>query len=99
MKIMLQWEIHPDQRQDVFAAFAAMDLDAYKAQAGPNVTTLARWHDVGNGRGVAVFETTDPTALSEVLMKWNSAVDFEMSLVHDDDEAHALIRNHLASDG
>ncbi len=98
MKIMIQWEIHPDRRQDVFAAFAAMDLADYKAQPGPNVTTLARWHDVINGRGVAVFETTDPTALSELLIKWNAAVDFELALVHDDEEAHSLIKSQFASD-
>jgi len=98
MKIMIQWEIHPEQRQDVFAAFAAMDLADYQAQPGPNVATLCRWHDVANGRGVGVFETTDPTAITELLIKWNAAVDFELSVVHDDAEAHALIKDHVASE-
>lgn len=97
MKILVQWEIHPDKRTDVFAAFAAMELSDYQAQGGPNITTLGRWHDVANGRGVGVIETTDPDAISEWLMKWNPAVDFELSIVHDDAEAHALIRKHVAS--
>ena len=96
MKVMVQWEVHPDQRAEVFAAFAAMDLDDYKAQPGPTITTIGRWHDVANGRGVGIFETDDQAALARVLLQWNVAVDFEISLVHDDDEAHALIREHLA---
>jgi hypothetical protein len=32
-------------------------------------------------------------------MKWNAAVDFEISIVHDDEEAHALVREHVAAEG
>ena len=95
MKIMVQWEVHPDKREEVFAAFAAMSLAEYQGQLGPTVTTLGRWHDLANARGVGVFETTDQQALTEVLLKWSAAVDFEFSLVHDDAEAHALVKSHL----
>ena len=98
MKFMIQWEIHPERRSDVFEVFAEMELDDYKAMQGPDVTTIGRWHDIANGRGVAILETTHPDALSVTLMKWNEAVDFDISVVHDDDEAHALIREHVSAD-
>ena len=97
MKIMIQWEVHPDQRAEVFAAFASMDLEEYQNGGGPTVTTLGRWHDVINGRGVSIAETDDPDALSRWLLAWNVGVDFEISIVHTDEEAHAMIRDHLAS--
>ena len=99
MKILVQWEIHPDKRQEVFAGFAAMELADYQVQGGPNVETLGRWHDLVNGRGLSVIETTDPDAVSEWLMNWNPAVDFDLSIVHDDADAHALVRRHVASAG
>ena len=98
MKFMVQWELHPERRADVFEVFADMELADYQAMAGPDVTTIGRWHDIANGRGVAIFETAHPDALSVLLMKWNEAVDFEISIVHDDAEAHALIRDHVGSD-
>ena len=58
--------------------------------------TLGRWHDVINGRGVSIAETDDPDALSRWLLAWNVGVDFEISIVHTDEEAHAMIRDHLA---
>jgi hypothetical protein len=92
MKLMIQWEIHPDRRHEVFAGFAAMDLAAYQAQQGANIKVIGRWHDVINGRGVGICETDDAEALSQWLLKWNDAVDFEISVVLDDEEAHALAK-------
>ena len=99
MKIVLQWEIHPDRREEVFTAFAGMDLSDYQVMGGPHVETLGRWHDLINGRGFSVLETTDPDAITEWMLKWNAAVDFELSIVHDDAEAHAIVRRHVADRG
>ena len=99
MKIAVHWEIHPDKREDVFAAFAGMELSDYQGMGGPNVETIGRWHDVINGRGFSVLETTDPDAISEWLLKWNAAVDFEIAIVHDDAEAHAMVRKHVTDQG
>lgn len=99
MKFMIQWTIHPERCQDVFGGFAAMDLADYQSQQGPSITLLGRWHDLINGRGMGICETDDAAALSAWLMKWNGVVDFEMSVVHDDAEAHALARRHVAEEG
>jgi hypothetical protein len=96
MKFMIQWECHPDKRQDVFTGWAGMDLADYQAMNGPKVHTIGRWHDLINARGVVIVETEDGGALSQALLKWNAVVDFDISVVHDDEEAHALVRGHLA---
>jgi hypothetical protein len=99
MKFMITWEIHPDKRQAVFAGFAEMNLADYQKQQGPNIKVLGRWHDVMNGRGVGICETDDASALSTWLLKWNPAVDFQIAVVHEDAEAHALIKKHVTAAG
>jgi len=96
MKLMVQWECHPEKRHDVFSGWAEMELADYQAMAGPNVKTIGRWHDVINARGVVILETDDAAALSMSLLKWNSVVDFDVAVVHEDEEAHAIVRKHLA---
>ena len=99
MKLMVNWEIHPDKRQAVLAGFAGMDLAEYQKQQGPNIKVLGRWHDVINGRGVGILETTDAAAVTAWLLKWNPAVDFQVAVVHEDAEAHALIKAHVKAAG
>jgi hypothetical protein len=96
MKFMFHWEVHPDRRQDVIAGFAAMELADYQSQQGPSIKVIGRWHDLVNARGVGICETDDPAALSAWLVKWNAVVDFDISVVHDDAEAHAILRKHVA---
>ena len=93
MKFMIQWEIHPDMRTEVFEGWAQMDLADYQAQQGPTIEVIGRWHDVINGRGIGIVETTDANALSGWLMKWHGAVDFDINVVLEDEEAYALARS------
>ena len=96
MKFMIRWEIHSAKRHDVFAAFAAMKLADYQAQQGPTIKVLGRWHDLINGRGVGVCEAHDAEALARWLVPWNAVVDFEVAVVHDDEEAHAILKQTAA---
>ena len=96
MKLLVSWEIHPDKRHDVFKAFAEMDLADYQVSGGPDIKVLGRWHDLITGRGYGFYETTDKTALTAWVMQWNAAVDFEIAVVHDDEEAHSIARSHFA---
>lgn len=98
MKFMIQWQIHPEKRTDVFTGWVDMGLAEYQAQQGPTIDVIGRWHDVINARGVAIVDTTDAEALSEWLMKWHAAVDFEMAVVLDDEEAYSVATEAL-SDG
>jgi hypothetical protein len=95
MKLMITWSVHPEKREDVFAVFAKMDLADYQSQQGPTIEVLGRWHDVMNGRGFGLCETTDAKALSAWLMNWNAACDFEVFVVHDDAEAHEIVKGHF----
>ena len=99
MKLMITWEVHPSERAEVMAVFAGMDLADYQSQQGPTIKILDRWHDLLNARGFGVCETDDPQALSAWLMNWHSAVDFEVFVVHDDAEAHEIVKGQYGSEG
>jgi hypothetical protein len=92
MKQMILWQIHQENRQEVFSAFASMELADYQSQQGSAVKILGRWHDVINGTGVAICETDDLDALAQWLMPYQAVCDFEMVPVLDDAEAHATAR-------
>ena len=92
MKLMAYWKIHQDNRQDVFSSFAAMELEEYQSQQGPNVKIIGRWHDVINGTGVAICETDDLDALAQWVMPYQAVCDFEIVPVLDDEEAHSTAR-------
>jgi len=96
MKLMIQWEIHVDQRHDVFTGWSEMDLEDYGAMQGATIKTLGRWHDLINGRGIQICETDDGEAVAQWLLKWNAVCDFEISIVHDDEEAHAIVKKNVA---
>lgn len=80
----------------MFSAWAETDLADYQSQQGPSIEVLGRWHDLVNLRGVAICETDDAEALSRWLLDWNAAADFEISVVHTDEEAHAIAEEMAA---
>ena len=79
------------------SSFAGMELSEYQAQWGPSFKVLGRWHDLTTRHGFAVVETTDADSTADLFLKWNHLVDVEISIVHDDAEAHALAREFVAS--
>ena len=96
MKLMIQWEIHVDSRHDVFSMWSEMDLEEYGAMQGSTIKTIGRWHDLINGRGVMIAETDDAEAMTKWLLGWNGVCDFDITIVHDDEEAHALVKENVA---
>lgn len=97
MKFMVHWEIHSDKRTDVLAAFAAMPLEEFQSQQGPDVRIIGRWHDIVGFTGVAICETSDTEALSLWLQKWAPVTDFDVVPVLDDGEAHAAAQKVVAA--
>ncbi len=91
MKFMITWQLHPGKLQETLAKFAQMTAEQDRALAGPNVKLVGRWHDVVQGRGVAIFESDRPAALSKYALAWNGVMDLDLSLVLDDQETRALV--------
>jgi hypothetical protein len=98
MKFMVHWSIDQAQWLDVLKVFSSM-TPAQRADAGPGVKMIGRWHDTAARTGVAIMEATDLAALHRYLNRWNPSMDIEVSPVLDDEEAASLGRAVLSDHG
>ncbi len=89
MKLLVTWTMHEGKLHETLEQFASMTDADEQAMMG-NVRRIGRWHDVARGRGAAVYEVEDAAAFSSYALRWNHAMDIDVSVVLDDDETRAL---------
>lgn len=94
---MLTWKIHQEKRQDALAGFAQMTAQDDAADMGPNIRLIGRWHNMAEFKGVAIYESDDPIAMSNWALNWNSILDAVVTPVLDDEEARAVGQSRLAA--
>ena len=86
MKFMSVWSIKPE---NLNAAVERFTTD--NPQPSPGVTLIARWHEMGTGKGFALLEVEDQVALAKFMLAWGDLVDQRLVPVMDDAEiAQAL---------
>ena len=88
MKFMVSWEVHPERRLEVLGTWVGLSAED-RANVGPGVRLIGRWHNLAEYTGVAIFETDDVSALSTYLGQWNPVMDLQVSPVLDDEESAA----------
>lgn len=86
MLFMINWEVNHDQKWDTFGAFAGMsEADDAAIEQAHGFTQIGRWHDVSNGRGVAIVEADTAEAVHGFLMMWTGGLSkLEITPVLDD---------------
>lgn len=95
MKFMVTWRIHDEHRENAFKTFSNMTEADDKADHGPNIKLIGRWHDLAQFTGVAIIESDDPAAIANWVLNWNSILDAEVTPVVDDDEGRAIGKARL----
>ncbi len=96
MKFMISWIVHEELRKQALTDFAEMDIAVYKSHHPDSIKLLGRWLDLINVRGFALCEADNGDDLAHWLLQWNDQVDFDIAIVHEDDEAHRVVRGALA---
>jgi hypothetical protein len=91
VKFLITWRVHADKRVDTQTAFAKMTPDDDTADSGPDVSVIGRWHNLGEGTGVAVCESDSADALYRWALNWAPVLDLTVEPVLDDAEARAVI--------
>lgn len=91
MKFMVTWSIDQDKWLPVLEMWGSMTAEQ-RADAGPGVSIIGRWHDMVARRGVAIVEATDLAALNTFIGQWNPHMDEEVAPVMDDEESAAVAR-------
>jgi hypothetical protein len=97
MKFMITWQMKPGRLHDALDAFSQIPAEMLAAQAGPSIQLIGRWHDLVRGKGVLIFESDDAAAVSNWCLQWNTLLDFEIGIVHDDAETQAIGRQRAAA--
>lgn len=95
MKFMVTWRIHPEKRREILEYWCSLTPEQ-RADAGPDVKIIGRWHNEAEFTGVVILETDNLLALSEYLLQWNHFMDMEIAPVLDDEESAAVGKRLLA---
>jgi len=88
MKFMVNWSVHPDKRREIMELWCSLSPEQ-RADTGPNVKLIGRWHNQAEFSGVGILETDDTSALFAYLMQWNQLMDMDVAPVLDDEESAA----------
>ena len=91
MKFMLTWSIDQDKWMPVLEMWGSMTPEE-RADAGPGVTIIGRWHDMVARQGMAIIEATDLAAVNAYICQWNPHMDEDIAPVLDDEESAAVAR-------
>ena len=86
----IEYKFFPEKRQAGYEHFANMSRDQDESDAGKN-TCLGRWHNLGNGSGVAVCSSKSEVDLYSWAFNWNSMCDVKFTPVVSDDECRRNI--------
>ena len=98
MKFMGKWTIDQDKWLPVLKQWSSM-TPQQRADAGPGVKILGRWHDFASRSGVIVMESDDIAAVQRYVGRWNPHMDIELTPVLDDEESAAGAKQTLADNG
>lgn len=86
MKFIIHWKIKPEHRNEIFQRYK------HKEYGQPSsVKLLGAWHNVNQGSGWAVVETTDMLALSKWLLTWTDLNENKVIPVIDDEDMHKIL--------
>ena len=95
MLFLVTWKMFDNTKLDCYRAFMGMTPKDDVADAGPNVTIVGRWHNVGSGSGVCIAETDDSAALTSWMVNWAGLCDIDLTPVTDDETTRAVLRSKL----
>ncbi|MFM7087340.1 MAG: DUF3303 domain-containing protein [Cyanobium sp.] len=90
MKFMITWQFKPDKLHEGLDFFSRIPAEHLAADHGPEIRLIGRWHDLVRGRGVLICESDHPVAVSTWCLNWNTLIDLDLAIVHDDAETQAI---------
>ena len=98
MIFMCTYQVDRDKQADTQAFFANMTDEQIAGEYPAGVSQIGRWHDVPNGNGVIIVETSDQEALTSFIMNWSGMCTFPIvKPVVDDATARKLMKAMLDS--
>jgi len=87
MKYMSVWSISPENLPAVLERWTK-----HNPMPGKGVEMLGRYHEMGTGKGYALFEAKSPGALAKYLLGWADLCDQKVVPVLDDKEMKRALK-------
>ena len=98
MIFMLTYQIDRDKQVECQTFFTQMTDEQIAGEYPEGVKQIGRWHDMPNGNGVLIVETSDQEALTSFIMSWSGMCTFPIvKPVVDDATARKLMTAMLDS--
>jgi hypothetical protein len=95
MKFMMNWSIPQDKFLLIAKKWSSMSPQE-RANAGPGVKIIGRWHNVAARTGVLIVESDDPAAVARFAGQWNPYMDLDIGPVVEDEESAVIARQIVA---
>jgi len=86
MKYMSVWTIKSKNFEAAVKRFKEAN-----PQPTAGVKLIARWHEMGTGKGFALLDADDPVALAKFMLAWADLVDQKIVPVMTDEEIVAAL--------
>jgi hypothetical protein len=81
MKYMVVWNIKEQNLPAILERWKTLN-----PTPGKGAKLVARYHEMGTGKGYSLYEATNPGALAKHLLGWADLVDQKIVPVLDDNE-------------
>lgn len=98
MKFMVNWDINEDKWLPILKLWADL-TPQQRADGGPGVKILGRWHDMAARKGVAIIETSDLGAAMRYAGQWNPHMGMTIAPVMDDEESATVAKQIVEASG
>lgn len=87
---MINYKFHQDKKLDGYQAFANLTEEQDKGDSG-NCRPLGRWHDIGNGSGMAIAAAKNEADIYAWAFNWTGICDCDIVPVLTDKQGRVVI--------
>ena len=92
---LITWKCEHSTKMEVFKHFAHMTEADDRAQEGPDMRTIGRWHNIADGSGVQIVEAKSADVVYAFILNWAPFLEAKVSPVLDDASVRKVILSKL----
>ena len=92
---LITWKAEHSTKMEAFKHFAHMTEADDRAQEGPDMRTIGRWHNIADGSGVNIVEAKSADVVYAYILNWAEFMAITVTPVLDDASVRKVILSKL----
>ena len=92
---LVTWNCEHSVKMEVFKHFAHMTEADDRAQEGPDMRTIGRWHNIADSSGVNIVEAKSADVVYAYILNWAQFMEITVTPVLDDASVRKVILSKL----